>query len=350
MINQKLFIRADGGVQIGSGHIMRMIALGQAWQDQGGEVIFISTEITQDLGVKIKKEHFQLVRIHGHPGTPKDLEETCTVISRFGGHKQTVAVDGYNFNADFQLGLKKTGCRLLFMDDYGQSEAYHADWVLNQNITARKEIYVKRGENTRPLLGTQFALLRREFHRHLREPKIIPKIASKVLLTLGGTDLGNVTGKVIEALKGLPLELKVIVGGSNPNLADLRNAAEIAASKTASIDLIINPTDIPNLMKWADLAVAAGGSTAWELLFMGVPSLFFILANNQHAIGMVLDKKELGICLTGFEKPSDYARLAKEVSKLSIDFRRREKLSINCRSAVDGWGSRRVVEILKEKT
>ena len=329
---------------------MRMIALGQAWQDQGGEVIFISTEITKDLGEKIKKEHFQLMRTHGHPGTLQDLEETCAVVSRLGGQRQTIAVDGYNFNADFQLGLKKAGCRLLFMDDYGQSEAYHADWILNQNNSALDDLYVKRGANTRPLLGTQFALLRREFHRHVREPKIIPKIASKLLLTLGGTDPGNVTGKVIEALMGLPLELKVIVGGSNPNLSDLRNTVKISASKTTSIDLIVNPTDIPNLMKWADLAVAAGGSTAWELVFMGVPSLFFILANNQHAIGMGLDKKELGICLTGFEKTPDYARLTEEVSKLSIDFKRREKLSMNCRSAVDGWGSRRVVEILKEKS
>ena len=44
-----LFIRADASVSIGTGHIMRMIALGQAWQAQGGEVHFLCAEITPAL-------------------------------------------------------------------------------------------------------------------------------------------------------------------------------------------------------------------------------------------------------------------------------------------------------------
>jgi len=27
------------------------------------------------------------------------------------------------------------------MDDYGHAAFYHADWVLNQNISAREELY-----------------------------------------------------------------------------------------------------------------------------------------------------------------------------------------------------------------
>jgi len=345
-----LFIRADGSIRSGSGHVMRMIALAQAWRDQiEGDAIFVSAELTDDLVGRLKNESFPFRRISGHPGTKRDLEQTCEVISSFGRQKQIVAVDGYNFNANFQLGLKEAGCRLLFMDDYGQSEFYHADWILNQNISARNELYAKRSAHTRPLLGTQFALLRREFHKHVGMPKTIPKIASKVLVTLGGADPGNVTGKVVKALAGLPLELKVIVGGSNPNLPDLRKAVDMAAFQFASIELIVNPPDMPILMKWADLAVAAAGSTAWELAFMGVPSLYFILAKNQYAIAMDLDKKELGVCLTRFTEDPDYESLTEEVLKLSTDFEKREKLSANCRNAVDGYGSRRVVKILKEK-
>jgi len=32
-----LYIRADADGKIGTGHIMRCIALAQAWQDQGGK-------------------------------------------------------------------------------------------------------------------------------------------------------------------------------------------------------------------------------------------------------------------------------------------------------------------------
>jgi len=329
---------------------MRMIALAQAWQDTGGQAVFLCVEIMPPLASRISAEGFVLVRIDAAPGSNEDLAKTCSVISHSSFNDSILALDGYHFNEEFQLGIKKTGIRLLAIDDYGHVAFYHADWVLNQNISAQEELYTNRSPRSEILLGSRFALLRREFLKHSGTLRNIPKIGSKVLVTLGGTDPSNVTGKVIKALAGLPLELKVIVGCSNPHFPELQNAVEIAASRTASIELIVNPRDVPNLMKWADLAVAAGGSTAWELAFMGVPTLYFILAANQHAVAINLEQKELGICLFDLAKRSEFSDLTRRVLNLSIDLKLREKLSANCRSAVDGYGARRVVEILKAKS
>src|SRR3989442_1358618 len=39
MDSRKLLIRADANVEIGTGHVMRCLALAQAWQDRGADVV-----------------------------------------------------------------------------------------------------------------------------------------------------------------------------------------------------------------------------------------------------------------------------------------------------------------------
>ena len=76
-----LLIRADASVSIGTGHIMRMIALGQAWQAQGGEVHFLCAEITPALEERLACEGFQLSRISAVLGSKEDLEQTTHLIT-----------------------------------------------------------------------------------------------------------------------------------------------------------------------------------------------------------------------------------------------------------------------------
>ena len=332
-----LLIRADASVSIGTGHIMRMIALAQAWQNGGGEAVFLCAEITPALEARLKEEGFLLEKIQASPGSRNDLEATCAAIARYGAASIPVALDGYQFDADFQLGLKKAGCRLLVMDDYGHASFYHADWVLNQNICASEELYARRTLHTRLLLGTKFALLRREFLKYRAWQREIPETASKVLVTLGGADPDNVTGKVIEALAPLDIEVRVVVGGSNPHLQKLQQAVASLQTQPAKIELVPNPTDMPALMAWADLAIAAGGSTAWELAFLGLPSLFVILAENQVGIATELESAGFGVCL-GRGVDFDKGELQIALRRVLENPAQRHKTSIAGRNLVDGMG------------
>ena len=337
-----LLIRADASVSIGTGHIMRMISLAQSWQDGGGEAVFLCAEITPSLEARLRVEGFLLEKIQASLGSLEDLEATCALAARYGADSIAVALDGYQFDADFQIGLTKAGCRLLVMDDYGHAAFYHADWVLNQNISAREELYARRAPHTRLLIGTKFALLRREFLKYSGWQREIPEIARKVLVTLGGADPDNVTGKVIEALSPMDIEVKVVVGGSNPHLPELQQAVESMKTQPAKIDLVINPTDMPGLMAWADLAIAAGGSTAWELAFMGLPSLFVILAENQVGIATELESAEFGVCLgRGADFDNEVFQIA--LRRVLKNPAQRNKTSIAGRNLVDGMGCHRTL-------
>ena len=221
-----LLIRADASVSIGTGHIMRMIALGQAWQAQGGEAHFFCAEITPALEQRLASEGFHLSRIHSPLGSQEDLSETILLISetlQADGQNARVVLDGYHFGAEYQLGIKAAGFKLLVVDDYGHADFYHADWVLNQNISACEELYAKRSPATKLLLGPKFAMLRKEFLAYKSWQRETAPVAKKILVTLGGSDPDNVTLKVIQALIDLDLHVKVVIGGSNPHLREIEN-------------------------------------------------------------------------------------------------------------------------------
>ena len=322
---------------------MRMIALGQAWQAQGGEVHFLCAEITPALEQRLASEGFHLSRIHVTLGSPEDLSETMRLISEtLQAHCQNarVVLDGYHFGSDYQLGIKSAGFKLLVVDDYGHADFYHADWVLNQNISAREELYAKRGSDTKLLLGPQFAMLRKEFLAYKSWQREIPPVAKKILVTLGGSDPDNITLKVIQALIDFDLHAKVIIGGSNPHLNEIENFIQSQNDSTALIEVVVNATNMPELMAWADLAVAAAGSTAYELAFMRLPSAIFTIADNQNenARNLIED----GIFVDFGNESRNFFQWLNE-----SNYARRVQMSNQQGNLIDGFGVNRIVAFVK---
>ena len=340
-----LLIRADASVSIGTGHIMRMIALGQAWQAQGGEVHFLCAEITSALEERLASEGFQLSRISAVLGSKEDLGQTTHLITetlQADIQNARVVLDGYHFGADYQLGIKAAGFKLLVVDDYGHADFYHADWVLNQNISAREELYAKRSPDTNLLLGPKFVMLRKEFLAKKGWQREIAPVAKKIFVTLGGSDPDNVTLKVIQALIDLDLHVKVVVGGSNPHLREIESFLHSQKDSTALIEVIVNATNMPELMAWADVAVAAAGSTSWELAFMGLPNLVFILADNQVEIAEGLAAQQVAISI-GRPSPEALVYFKEKLSQLAVSHTERHRISEVSHELVDGSGAKRVL-------
>ena len=345
-----LLIRADASVSIGTGHIMRMIALGQAWQAQGGQVHFLCAEITPALEQRLESEGFHLLRIDATLGSPEDLSATMRLISetlQADRQNARVVLDGYHFGSDYQLGIKAAGFKLLVVDDYGHADFYHADWVLNQNISAREELYAKRSPDTKLLLGPKFAMLRKEFLAYKDWQREIAPVAKKILVTLGGSDPDNVTLEVIQALIDLDLHAKVVIGGSNPHLREIENFLHSQKDSPALIEVIVNATNMPELMAWADLAITAAGCTCWELAFMGLPSIFVILAENQVSIASRLEAEGFVVCLgngVGLKKD----KLAEAISTHAKNKNFLQSFSEQGRQIVDGYGAQRMVAEMQE--
>ena len=129
-----LIIRADASPPIGTGHVMRCLALAQQWQQKNGAVFFVSAEITPTLSERLKAESMETAVITAAPGSIEDAEQTLAHASAC--EATWIVADGYVFGVAWQKHIKDSGLRLLVIDDYGHSEHYHADIILNQNASA----------------------------------------------------------------------------------------------------------------------------------------------------------------------------------------------------------------------
>ena len=343
---QKLVIRADASPQMGTGHVMRCLALAQAWQDEGGEVLFVSAESSPAVERRLEAEGIQLTLLpEVLPGSLEDAQRTVIPAQKYGAC--WIVIDGYHFGAAYQKYLKEAGFSLLFWDDNGRAEHFYADFIINQNIHAKASLYQSREPYTQLLLGTSYAVLRREFWPWRDWKRAIPEKAKNILVTMGGSDPDNVTLKVVQALQQIEdsdLQVVVIVGGSNPHYPSLKAAVEACGE---SIKLRRNVTDISDLMAWADLAISAAGSTCWELAFMGVPSLLLVLAENQERAADYLYKENIAVSL-GSMKWVDSPTIVSNVISLVTNPRLREEMSSRGASLVDGFGVKRVITSLGE--
>ncbi len=337
---ERLIIRVDANTRIGIGHLVRCQALGQAWKDAGGQVTFITACQDEGLLQQLREEQFDVHLLTKPYPDAGDWDDTRGVLA---AHPDAwVVLDGYHFDEVYQQQVRETKHRLLVIDDVAHLKHYYADILLNQNLGAEQLSY-SREPDTRRLLGTRYALLRREFLAWKDWQREIPAVARRVLVTLGGGDAGNNTLKVIQALQktDIPgLEATVVVGASNPHTDKLEAAA---GQSRIPIRLLHNVRDMAELMAWADVAIAGAGSTTWELMLMGVPSFLTASAYNQEMIARSVDTAGAAIWIN--HKSANFIEaLARELYDLIMDSQRRSKLSSLQRSLVDGLGKIRVIQ------
>ena len=72
-----LILRCDASVAMGTGHVMRCLALSQAWQDIHGDVVFATSQITPAISDRITAEKMGRIHLVSPMGS---LEEAGEVV------------------------------------------------------------------------------------------------------------------------------------------------------------------------------------------------------------------------------------------------------------------------------
>ena len=337
MGKDKVIFRADGGANIGLGHIMRCLNLADGLKEKGMQCIFITKDIDPEAGKRIVDSGHLIERLPAEIDLEEDLNLTIKLIKKH--QPDLVVTDSYDINEIYLRRIKDLNIPLMSIDDLANMH-FFSDIVLNQNIEVKVSDY-SRERYTKLLLGPKYVLLRKEFRNKHFLKKEIKKFVENILVTLGGTDPDNQTLKVVKALKGMKdnIKITVVMGPGYQYEEVLRKETEADNRFIFTRD----PQDIFGLMKKADIAISGGGSTCYELAYLGVPNIILVLADNQKKIAEGLDNYGTSINLGWFKEVTE-DKIKEAVVDLIGNKEKREEMSKKGRKIVDGKGVERVVE------
>jgi len=338
---RKLIIHANGSNKIGTGHVMRSIALAQEWISRGGSAVFVGHIEGESLGQRIMNAGatFSLL--------PENISQTEIVAALLGQVRDAakgswIAIDSYDFTPESQLTLKEEFSRVLLVDDYHHQSKYSAALILNQNIGA-EEIEYKANRDCTILAGTDYVMLRNEFRENISNAGKPGGL--QVLVTLGGADTGNLTRSVLEALESLnrkDISATAVLGPANRNRDDI---ADFADKTGLPVKILQNVGNMPELISSSGLVISAGGSTCWEICAIEKPMAVIVTAENQQRLTEELHKRGAAINLGNADGIS-IKHIAEKVTALLDSREKRKSLAHAAHELVDGNGVIRLVDML----
>ena len=356
--------RADASLEIGSGHIIRCLTLANALKLAGHDCFFICRNHKGNLINYLKSLLWDVLELpilepskatgfinnSGYLnwlGTTEaeDAQDTLNSLSKHHiQHIDWLIVDHYALSAEWEQSLRNVVTNILAIDDLA-NRMHDSDIILDCGLSNTQELY--QHLNKRPvttLIGPRYALLRPEFALHRQQLKL-PRTSSntiKLLINLGGIDKDDVTSTILNMLaeKHLPYQISatIIMGINAPHKDKI---IEYAKTLPFQNEVKINATNMGALMLQHDLAIGASGSTSWERCALGLPSITFILAENQRKIAIELQNHGASIMVENI--PHLYQSL------LNLKIEHLLEMSINALKLVDGNGVMRLLEILDTK-
>lgn len=286
----RVLIRADATLESGTGHVMRCAALGIRLQANSSEIHFACAALPAGL---LKWLELQNIHVHMLAGVQQgsvsaDLRESTSLARKLGGIDLLI-VDHYLLDKNWEHGMRPHVRRILVVDDLADRD-HDCDALLDQNL--RKDAdrrYAKRiPRDARQFLGPRYAMLRQEFD----DPALFRErdgTLRKLLVFFGGTDPGNQSLKVIDALRLLgdkAPQTTLVLGPAHPD-------KELVHSQAGDLEslAVIDATDrMSALMSEADLAIGTCGLAAWERCSLGLPSVVVVTAENQREDAEIMSK------------------------------------------------------------
>ena len=293
MINQ-VFIRVDGSVELGAGHLIRCLGLAHMLKNEFS-IQFFCLDVPHEIAEEIKKE-FILNKISSE-------NDFLSIITG----TEIVVLDHYHLRTSYQKKIKGMGAKLVCIDDRHDQE-FFADLIINHSPAVKTENYHAQ-TYTSFALGPEYALLRPSFFKDYSE---VSQCFSKnnVFICFGGSDYKNISKQILEEVSSFEYfeKITVVVGPAYLHQDSLKSLVD----RDLRISLLesINEEEILIAMATSGLAIVPASNVLFEVAVTGAQPIICFYANVQHELHDYLLNNSRAFCLDVYDFDPEQLRIA----------------------------------------
>ena len=355
----RVVFRVDANAEIGTGHLMRCLALAAELRRQGAQCAFVCRGAgLEKTAPRITQEGHELLTLPKTTGFNADglahsswlpggwRNDADASRAALAGRPRAdwLIVDHYALDARWQGALRDVAGRIMVIDDLADRD-HDCDLLLDQNLPGPND---RRYADHVPtacatLLGPRYALLREEFAAHRKTALATENAEPRLLILFGGADAQDLSGRCVDLLgrKGFQGHVDVIAGPLYLLVEPL--AERLAALPSATLHR--QPSEVAAIMAGADLALGSPGVSSWERCTLGLPTLAIAVADNQEPQGEVLARAG-AIAYLGRAPDVSEAALETALDHLLGNPWARKHMRQMAADICDGLGCRRVARRL----
>lgn len=318
----RILLRVESGGRIGYGHLFRSLSLAEELKKRKNKIVFL-TQTSEEF---IKKKNFSFKKIFKN--TPFEILSSIKEIN-----PDVIIFDlPYDYPKKYQKEISENfpDCFKVVLDEKFSFE--YADIFINS--------LVKTEKNLKNLFqGEKYLILSKEVRKYHLKDKIIRKKPSKVLITFGGSDPYHLTEKILSYLKGFEeVNFTVILGPGFKRKIKCRSE---------NIYFKKNVNSLPALIYDSDIGITSYGITLYEFCCIGTPAL--TISYNEYTDFFAKKFSKKGTCMyLGIKDNLEKEYFLEKLKNIIVDYKKREKMSINGKKIIDGKGAERIAEIIQK--
>ena len=326
--------RTDGGSIIGSGHVMRCLALAESLMQRGWTCAFATTSETLESTPEIQNVTDDILLVSG--------DETKALIERWTDGCEWLVVDHYGRDSEFEASCRPWARHILVIDDLA-NRTHDCDLLMDSN-PRRSDLHYRKlvPATCVVLLGPEYAPLRHVYavrRRHL--PRVVSDQPSRLLVSLGATPRPELVTDLLDGIAASKRKwsLDVVVGALSDRDTDWTN-------KLTSLNgtLHVATNDMARLIDCADIAIGAAGTSAWERCCLGLPTLLVVVADNQAENAGALVEAGAALLLASPITPD---RVSMVLRALEDDIDLWRLMAAAALRMCDGLGAPRIVQAME---